>query len=96
MRQMGVDNLANLHIGQLSGGQLQRVLLSRALVANPQLIVLDEPSTYMDNTAETQMMELLNNMRQQSTVVMVTHNPIVNHMQYNMRLIRVENGRITS
>ena len=96
MRQMGVDNLANLHIGQLSGGQLQRVLLSRALVANPQLIVLDEPSTYMDNTAETQMMELLNNMRQQSTVVMVTHNPIVNHMQYNMRRIRVENGRITS
>lgn len=96
MQRMGVADLAKQHIGQLSGGQLQRVLLSRALVGRPQLIVLDEPCTYMDRTAETQMMHMLNDMREHSTVVMVSHNAITEDIQYRLRHIQVENGQITS
>lgn len=46
--QLGISSLLNRAIGELSGGQLQRVLLGRAIIDNPKLIILDEPSTYVD------------------------------------------------
>ena len=73
MRQMGVDNLANLHIGQLSGGQLQRVLLARAVVSQPDALLLDEPNTFIDHKSQEQMFELIERISPKCAVVMVSH-----------------------
>ena len=50
--RMGLEGLESRAIGELSGGQLQRALLGRALVSNPEVVILDEPNTYIDKRFE--------------------------------------------
>ena len=57
--QMGLEELANRPIGALSGGQLQRVLLGRSIVSRPQLLILDEPNSYVDKRFESRFYQLL-------------------------------------
>lgn len=73
LRMLDIAHLANRSIGELSGGQRQRVLLGRALVSEPQVLFLDEPSTYVDKGSETQMYELLHNLNSRCAIVLVSH-----------------------
>jgi zinc transport system ATP-binding protein len=76
-RQTLVDveagDLALKPIGALSGGQLQRVLLARALVSEPQILILDEPTANIDQRLEGEIFELLAKLNQQLTIVVVSH-----------------------
>ncbi|MGD9409641.1 MAG: ABC transporter ATP-binding protein [Thiohalocapsa sp.] len=60
-------------IGTLSGGQLQRVLLARALVGEPQLLILDEPTANIDQRLEGEIFELLAQLNRRLTIVVVSH-----------------------
>lgn len=71
--EMGVGNLLSRPIGELSGGQLQRVLLGRAIVDNPQLIILDEPNSYVDKLFETNFYRLLADINKKIAVILVSH-----------------------
>lgn len=73
LRRLEISDLAQRHIGALSGGQLQRVLLGRAIVANPEVIVLDEPNTYIDQRFQEQMYKILGNLNSDCAVVIVSH-----------------------
>ena len=55
LSRLELGDLASHHVGQLSGGQLQRVLLARAVVSNPEVLILDEPNTYIDKRFQEQM-----------------------------------------
>ncbi|MCQ2228345.1 MAG: metal ABC transporter ATP-binding protein [Bacteroidales bacterium] len=68
-----LEKYANMQIGELSGGQRQRVFLCRALMGQPQLLVLDEPVTYMDKVAETNLYRLLPELAKQMAIVLVSH-----------------------
>lgn len=71
--RMGIEGLLSRAIGELSGGQLQRVLLGRAIVDNPKLIILDEPSTYVDKLFETNFYKLLGDINKEIAIVLVSH-----------------------
>ena len=62
-------------ITSLSGGQLQRVLIARALVSSPLVLLLDEPTTSMDVASQTGLLDLLAELREQMSIVVVTHDP---------------------
>jgi ABC-type Mn/Zn transport systems, ATPase component len=71
--RMGLEGLAKRSIGQLSGGQLQRALLGRAIVSDPQVVILDEPSTYIDKQFEARLYELLEEINKECAIILVSH-----------------------
>ncbi|MCL1998880.1 MAG: ATP-binding cassette domain-containing protein [Turicibacter sp.] len=73
--QMDMQNFSKKPIGKLSGGQQQRILLAKALVQEPDLIILDEPTSSIDYTTTNQIYHMLErfNKEQKITVVTVTH-----------------------
>ena len=71
--RMGLEGLEHRAIGELSGGQLQRTLLGRALVSNPEVAILDEPSTYIDKRFETKLYSLLEEINQERAIILVSH-----------------------
>ena len=75
MEEIGIADLARRPVFALSGGQHQKVLIARALAAEPELLVLDEPTSAMDPAAEQILLELVSRLKQAHnlSVVLVTH-----------------------
>jgi len=75
IQKVGLTGLENRSAGNLSGGQQQRLAIARALVAQPRLLLLDEPTSSLDTGGQAQLFTLLESLRQhyQLTVVMVSH-----------------------
>ena len=73
LEQIELPELADRPIGRLSGGQLQRVLLGRAIIAQPSLLVLDEPLSYIDKHFETHIYRLIAEIAPHSTILLVSH-----------------------
>ena len=72
--EMGLFDIAHKPIGELSGGQFQRTLLARALINSPELLILDEPNSYLDSRFESHFYELLKEINQKTAIVLISHN----------------------
>jgi ABC-type Mn2+/Zn2+ transport system ATPase subunit len=85
LQQVGIADLAGKHLRNLSGGQRQRTLIARALVGQPNILVLDEPTNGMDLVATTQILGLVRDLHERSgiTVLMVSHalNEVANYVE---------------
>jgi len=92
LERMGIGNLAKKNIGELSGGQLQRVFLSRAIVGNPQLLILDEPSTYVDNKFEHDLYNILQELNEKMAIMMVSHD--LGTISYHVKTIACVNRHL--
>ena len=68
-----ISQLRNRRLNELSGGQFQRVLIARALVSGPEILILDEATSNIDLRMEEDIFELLKNINQRSTIVVVSH-----------------------
>jgi len=80
---------------QLSGGQQQRVAVARAVVANPKLILADEPTGNLDSTNGEEVMKLLTEMNEAgATIVMVTHSPA--DAEYSHRIVHLFDGHVVT
>ncbi|MBT8347358.1 MAG: ABC transporter ATP-binding protein [Desulfofustis sp.] len=73
LEKMGIAEFADRKISDLSGGQRQRVLIARALVTEPELLVLDEPTASIDSRGQTQFYQLLQGLNKELTILMVSH-----------------------
>jgi zinc transport system ATP-binding protein len=91
LRTVGLTEQANSSIGQLSGGQLQRALLGRAMISEPSLLILDEPLSYIDKRFEHQLYEILASMARTTTIVLVSHEMTAISEMANRHII-VDNG----
>lgn len=72
-RLLGIEALVGKAIGELSGGELQRALLGRAIISEPKVLVLDEPANFIDPKFEGELYELLTELNKRITIVMVSH-----------------------
>ncbi|MBQ5922636.1 MAG: ATP-binding cassette domain-containing protein [Alistipes sp.] len=73
MEQMGIAGLAQRAIGEVSGGQLQRALLCRAIIAEPRLLILDEPTNFVDNRFEHEFYNMVRRLSEKMAIIMVSH-----------------------
>ena len=71
--RMGLEGMEQRAVGALSGGQLQRALLGRAIISDPQVVILDEPSTYIDKRFEARLYELLAEINKDCAIILVSH-----------------------
>lgn len=69
----GIAGLEKRTVGEISGGQLQRVLLCRALISRPKLLILDEPATFVDNKFEHDLYHILQELNGSMAIIMVSH-----------------------
>lgn len=70
---MGLESHADASIGKLSGGQLQRALLGRAIISRPRVLVLDEPLSYVDKRFEHHIYDLVEELSKTTTLLLVSH-----------------------
>lgn len=70
---VGIRDIADKPIGETSGGQMQRVLLCRALISEPKLLILDEPANFVDNMFEAELYDILKSLNERMAIVMVSH-----------------------
>jgi zinc/manganese transport system ATP-binding protein len=94
LEAVGAIEIASVPIGQLSGGQLQRIRVAQAVIDKPQLILADEPLSALDLKQQSLVAELINKQRQQNgaAVLFVTHdvNPVLDYID---RVLYLANGQ---
>lgn len=73
IEELGLTNLAGATINELSGGQMQRVFLGRAIIGEPKLLLLDEPGNFVDATFENDFYEKLRELNRRMAILMVSH-----------------------
>lgn len=80
---IGLKNFIYKPFGKLSGGQIQRALIARALISDPELLILDEPIANIDQESQKNILNLLINSEKKRTILMVSHdvNTIINDVK---------------
>lgn len=73
LEQLHITHLARKAVGELSGGELQRALFGRAIICDPRLLILDEPTNFVDSDFEGELYALLKELNQRMAIIMVSH-----------------------
>ena len=73
LRVAGIEELARRPIGEISGGQMQRAMLCRAVISEPKLLILDEPTNFVDNRFENELYRMLTELHKRMAIVMISH-----------------------
>ena len=95
LERVGLKDHLNKKPNQMSGGQMQRIAIARALVNDPKVVLADEPTGALDSETSLQIMELLKDIAKERLVIMVTHNPEL-AKEYSTRIVQVLDGSILS
>jgi putative ABC transport system ATP-binding protein len=92
LERMGLAGRQHHYPAQLSGGEMQRVAIARATITRPAVLLADEPTGNLDSVAGERVLELLNEISREATLVLVTHNAEI--AERATREVRMRDGRI--
>ena len=87
LQLVGLTELRSSGIGQISGGQLQRALLGRAIISSPDVLVLDEPLSYVDKTFENRLYQIIADLAKHTTIILVSHEMSIISQMANRHII---------
>lgn len=93
LKQVGLADQLYKKPNQMSGGQVQRIAIARALVNNPDILLADEPTGALDSETSIQIMDLLKKIANDRLVIMVTHNNDLAN-KYSTRIINLLDGKV--
>lgn len=93
LKKVGLEKQINKRPNQMSGGQMQRIAIARALVNDPDILLADEPTGALDSETSLQVMDLLKEIAKEKLVIMVTHNPEL-AINYSTRIVKLLDGKI--
>lgn len=94
LKEMGISHLIHASPSQLSGGELRRVSIARALINHPELLIADEPTVDLDHQTTTEIMQLFSDIvRKGTAILMVTHETELK--QYANRRFVMDTGKLT-
>lgn len=93
LKKVGLANHINKKPNQMSGGQMQRIAIARALVNDPDILLADEPTGALDSETSLQVLDLLKDIAKDKLVIMVTHNPEL-AVNYSTRIVKLLDGQI--
>jgi zinc transport system ATP-binding protein len=92
LAETGIFDISHKAIGEISGGQMQRVFLCRAIISNPKVLILDEPDTFVDNRFEGELYQKLVKLNENMAVILVSHD--VGTIAGYVKTIACVNGRL--
>ncbi len=93
LEEVGLQHLADMYPAQLSGGELRRVFIARALVNSPDILIADEPTSDLDVKSAAEVMQLFSRIHQTgTTVLIVTHE--LDALGFGNRVLKMDSGRL--
>jgi putative ABC transport system permease protein len=93
LKKVGLGNQMNKRPNQMSGGQMQRIAIARALINDPDILLADEPTGALDSETSLQVLDLLKEIAKDKLVIMVTHNPEL-AINYSTRIVKLLDGEV--
>lgn len=95
LKKFSIENKKNILVKQLSGGEQQRVAISRALINNPKIIIADEPTANLDAKLSHDFIDIIKELKNnQTTIIIATHDPLFFDLDFVDKIVELNNGEI--